>query len=272
MLEKINITPFQRGALPCLHIENRYADAEISLYGAHVLSFIPKGESDLLFVSRQAVFQEGKAIRGGIPVCWPWFGPAGTPAHGVARISMWQLDDAFLEADASTTLRLSLDQRDFCGLTARLRVNVGNALTVSLTTHNCGSQTYELSEALHTYFAVGDIAQTALLGLAPDEIAAPLRDGRMTFEAETDLVATPGDKILVIDDPVKKRKICIARFNSGSVVVWNPWIDKSARLADLGNEEYREFLCVETANVKAQTIFLTPGAEHTESMRISLAL
>ncbi len=270
-LENLGITPFTRGELLLYRIENDYAAAEISQYGAQVLSFVPRGEKDLLFVSRCANFEAGKAIRGGIPVCWPWFGAAGTPAHGVGRISLWELKNARREADGSTSMTFFLDRRKDLALTAQLHVNVGAALTVSLTTGNCGAAPLALTEALHTYFAVSDIGKVTVTGLAEEDVPdAVLRDGKLHFDAETDLMCAPDDKILVIDDPIWKRKIRVERYGSRSAVVWNPWIDKAKRLADFGDEEYRAMLCVEAANVKENFVDLAAGASHTLRTRISL--
>lgn len=269
--EKFGITPFTRGQLSCFRIENRYAVAEISQYGAQMLSFVPRGEKDLLFVSRQANFETGKAIRGGIPVCWPWFGSAGTPAHGVGRLSLWDLENCRMEADGSTSLMFSLDRRKDLSLTAQLRVNVGAALTVALTTSNCGNAPLALTEALHTYFAVSDIREITVAGLAGEDVPnAVLRDGKLFFAAETDLMCAPGDKILVIDDPIWQRKIRVERYGSRSAVIWNPWTDKAKRLADFGDEEYRAMLCVEAANVRENVVDLAAGNSHTLQTRLSL--
>lgn len=275
-LVKMGIRPDSRNGLPVLHIQNPYAEAEISPYGAHVLSYIPRGEKDLLWISAKSDFEEGKPIRGGIPVCWPWFSDAGTPKHGIARITTWEMETARVEADMSTTLIFSLDQQDRFGLTARLLVNVGPALSLSLRTKNHSTSSHTLSEALHTYFAVKDITKVSILGLEQDDLPEAerlfpnFRKGRLTFRQETDLVCHPDEKILVIDDAGEGRKIRVERAGSATAVVWNPWIAKSKAMPDFGDDEYKTMVCVEAANARDGAVGIIPGAIHTLRTRISL--
>lgn len=271
-LKNFGIGIERRGVLPVFHIENELAEADVTPYGAHILSFIPRGEKDLLWVSGKALYEEGKAIRGGIPVCWPWFGKAGTPSHGLARIAFWNVDSIRCEADGSTTVAFRFGPVSG-GLSATLVMNAGRALTVSLRTVNGGTEDAALSEALHTYFRVSDIGGVRILGLKPEDLPCEwpgLRDGVMTFERETDLVCQCGNKVLVIDDPGMARKIRVTRFGSAGSVIWNPWIEKAAAMSDFGNDEYREMVCVEAANAQSGTLTLKPGAEHTLTTVLSL--
>ncbi len=275
-LKNMGISAETRGGLPVICIRNDYAETKISSYGAHVLSYIPKGEKDLLWISGKSWWEQGKPIRGGIPVCWPWFGSAGAPAHGIARISNWKLDSARPEADGSTTLEFALDADNMYSLDARLTVNAGAELSVSLRTSNRGFKPFTLSEALHTYFSISDIANVKVCGLEYDDLpdeARPFpgfRNGELYFEQETDLVCQPGKKILVVEDSGWNRKIRIQRTGSHSAVVWNPWIAKSRRMEDFGDEEYRSMLCVEAANAREGSRVLIPGSVHTVGTRISL--
>ena len=274
-LGKIGITTAKRGDINTFIVKNQFATAEFSAYGAHVLSYTPAGKSDILWVSGKSNFQEGSPIRGGIPVCWPWFGPAAQPAHGKARIAMWCLNDARAEADGSTTIKLSLDQKDEFDLIAEMYINVGPALTVCLSTSNTGTEAYPLSEALHTYFAISEITKIAVKGLAKEDLPEPdfpgyKEDGAIRFERETDLVCQPGNKILIVQDDGWDRTIRVERFGSKSAVVWNPWIEKAQRMPDFGDEEYHNMVCVEAANAKAGTVILDPGTTHTIGTRISL--
>ena len=148
-IEKINIE-----GIPAFRIETEDATAVVSPYGAHVLSYTV-GEDDLLWVSGKSNFVEGKAIRGGIPVCWPWFGSAASPAHGLARISMWNMEAPRDEADGSVTLTMTLEKN---GLAAKMVINIGRALTLNLTTVNSSAEPVKLTEALHTYFNISDIS------------------------------------------------------------------------------------------------------------------
>ena len=276
VLKKMGIQLDSRNGLPVFHVTNPYAEAEISPYGAHVLSYTPKGEKDLLWISEKSWFEEGKPIRGGIPVCWPWFGDAGDPKHGIARIAMWELETARVEADMSTTLIFFLDRQEFCGLTARLFVNVGTFLSLALRTKNHRPSSCTLSEALHTYFAVKDISKVSILGLDRDDLSEAqklfpnLRKGRLTFRQETDLVCHPEEKILVIDDQGEGRKIRVERAGSSTAVVWNPWIAKSKAMPDFGDDEYKTMVCVEAANARDGAVGVIPGSTHTLRTRISL--
>ena len=258
-----------------LQVSNRWADARISLYGAHVLSFIPKGEQDILWLSEKSNYLKGKAIRGGIPVCWPWFGAVKQPTHGLARIQDWHFVSAVSEADGSTTICLDL----FCqevNLNAVMRINVARELTVELTTENRGSEAVELTQALHSYFTIADIHQVKCDGLDgmtySDKVTGDTccQSGSVIFDRETDRVYDATANVIVIDDPVMARKICVERFGSNSTIVWNPWIAKAANMADFGDEEYLQMLCVEAANAGRDQVLLQPGATHLLGTRIGL--
>ena len=274
VLEQFGITITSRGELPVYRIENKFGVTEFTTHGAHVLSFTPAGAEDLLWVSGESWFTPGKPIRGGIPVCWPWFGPAGTPAHGVARIAFWDMDEIIPEADGSTSIVLTLDKSSELGLTAKLRINAGAALTLSMTTRNVGVKPVTVSEALHSYFAISDITKITVNGLESKELSEPffpgLRDGKIYFEQETDLVCQCGDKILTVDDPGKNRMIRVERFGCASAVVWNPWIEKSKRMVDYGDNGYPGMVCVEAANARSGAFVLLPGNSHTMGTRLSL--
>ena len=258
-----------------LHIENELASADICLHGGHVLSYVPAGEKDLLWVSRHSLYTEGKAIRGGIPVCWPWFGSVKSPAHGVARIRNWSLKKAASEADGSTTVVLSLEPAAE-GLSAELYVNAGSSLRVELKTVNHGNVPATVTEALHTYFSVGDIEGVQVCGLDgmsySDKVlnTEAVQCGSIVFDRETDRVYDDTDSVIVIRDSVLNRKICVERWGSNSTIVWNPWIEKAAKMADFGNDEYREMVCVEAANAGRDEVCLPPGASHILGTRIRL--
>ena len=263
------------GEIPVYRISAGNAELEFSTYGAHILSYKVNGV-DLLWVSEKAVFSPGKAIRGGIPVCWPWFGSAGTPTHGVARIAFWDLaGEPVREADGSVSVKMTLTAAEQ-GLAAVMEINLGATLKVSLTTTNISSETVKLTEALHTYFAIGDIRKTVVRGFEDTEYFCSLssrtekQSGVIAFEAETDRIYNAGSRIAVIEDLVIDRKIRVVRSGSASAVVWNPWIDKAARMADYGDDEYPEMLCIEAANAGSDLRTLPPGASHTLGTEISL--
>ncbi len=264
---------------PVYAIRHPSATARIAVNGAHIMEWTPTGQTQpVLYMSPDAVLQNGKAIRGGIPVCWPWFGghmsDPTKPMHGIARILPWEL----LRADAQETrvamlfrLQSSDETRvlwphDF---TCHLGISFGKKLEVSLMTQNTGSDAMVITEALHTYLRVGDISKVTVSGLAEakylDTVGTPtMREGEaadITFDREVDrqYVSPSG---VVVDDPAWGRKLTINKLGSGTTVVWNPWIEKSKRLADLPDEAYHDFLCVEAANAGESAVRVAPGGQH----------
>jgi glucose-6-phosphate 1-epimerase len=268
------------GGLPLVGVHNDHARARICLYGGQVLSYLPTGESeDLLFLSRQAWFQEGKAIKGGIPVCWPWFGPdpegAGRPAHGLARTRLWRLADGALQEDGSTWVRLELELDEAARaawpqpLDLSLEVTVGPVLTLALTTRNRGAEPVTVTQGLHTYFRVGDVTRAAVHGLDGrryidklDGGAEKTQDGPVTISGEVDRIYTGVEGHLVLEDPALGRSVRIASGGSASAVVWNPWVETARAMADLGDEDYRELLCVETTNAGPDAVEVPADGEH----------
>jgi len=270
-----------RGGFPHAVIDNDLAGATVSLYAGQVLSWRPKAmQHDVLFLSERAYFQAGKAIKGGVPVCWPWFGPdpqgKGRPAHGFARTSEWEvISTAALDTGAThLVLGLTLNDRTRSlwdgDIEAQLDITAGNTLRLALTTHNRGTQAIELSQALHTYFAVGDIAKTSVRGLEDrtyidkaDGSRQKVQSGAVTVSAEVDRIYTGVDRELQIHDAAFERVIHIRAWGSASAVMWNPWQAVAAGMADLNDEDYRHLLCVETANAGPDAVMLAAGARHT---------
>ncbi len=272
----LHIREMKMGELDVFEIETDDAVARVTPSGAHILSYHTfNTEYDILWVSEQAVFRKGKAIRGGIPVCWPWFGKAGTPMHGLARISQWNMSEITEEADGSASLFFTLTLEEL-KLKARIDVNIGQALTVLLTTENLSGTELKLTDALHTYFTVGDIRQVRVNGFEDCRYRCTVKNtdeiqhGAITFEGETDRIYSAGNRIAVIDDPATDRRIKVERFGSASAVVWNPWTEKAAAMADFGDDEYTEMLCIESANAGDDVRILPPGGTHTVGTRISL--
>ncbi len=262
-------------------IRNSHATAEIALQGAQVLQYQPSGAAPVLWLSTEARCLPGKTIRGGIPVCWPWFGPhpddAGKPAHGYVRAAAWEVRRS-AATDVATQLVLGLPQRPeyqtlfphTAALDVELTVSVGAQLRVSLTTRNTGSASIPLSQALHTYFTVSDIAAVRVLGLEGceyiDKVDGGLRkkqQGAISIGGEVDRIYLQTDSDSVIDDPGLQRRIRVAHEGSRSTVVWNPWIEKATKMGDLGPDGYRHMLCVENTNAADDARQLAPGEEHT---------
>jgi glucose-6-phosphate 1-epimerase len=259
---------------------------EIYLHGAHVTSWRPLG-TEVLWVSEAAVYQPGKAIRGGVPICFPWFadGPDGTatPAHGFARTTEWGLvgattDGRWVEVILALTDTPATRELWPHSFACEYRVRMGeNELALLLTVTNTGEEPFTVEEALHAYFGVSDIRTTVVDGLAgaryldmvPGADRGPhVLDGPITFAGEVDRTFQGTGATAVIRDG--ERTVTIARDGSDSAIVWNPWVDKAAAMADFGDDEWTGMVCVETANAKADAVTLPPGAEHTMSAYISV--
>lgn len=266
------------GGLPHAVLTAGGAEAEVALNGGQVLSFRHAGEPPILWVSREAVYAAGKPVRGGVPVCWPWFGPhpadASKPAHGFARNQLWEVLERG-EANGGLFIRLGLSDSPATRalwphpFRLELAVSVGASLDLALTAHNPGPAPYRFGGALHSYFTVGDVAQIRIGGLEGaaylDQLsgATHTQAGPVTIGAEVDRVYRETTAACVIDDPALGRRIRVAKAGSRSTVVWNPWAEKARRLADLGDDEYPQFVCVETALAFEDSVELAPGASHT---------
>jgi len=268
-----------KGAMPVVEIGNELGRASIALQGAHVLDYKAAGQEPLIWMSDDATFAPGKSLRGGVPICWPWFGPhasdPGLPGHGPARTVSWTPVAARECGDGSTQISFEMVQNDQtrqqCGhpLSVQLHVTVGNSLKLELETTNRGAEPFTLGEAFHTYFQVGDVRQARIEGLDGCEYidkvdGAKLKQqlGAVGIDAETDRIYLgTGDSYRIID-PVMGRSIDIRAEGSASVVVWNPWIETAAKMGDLGEDGYLHMLCVETTNAATDTVQLAAGATH----------
>jgi D-hexose-6-phosphate mutarotase len=268
------------GGLPVIEVQNGYATARISLQGAYVLSWIPAGQAEVIWVSEAAIFAPGKSVRGGIPICWPWFGVHETrddfPAHGFARTVFWQVRNTRPLESGGTEVTLSLDttrldqQRQRMWpypTTVEYRVTVAQTLGLELTTCNHGEQSFIISEALHTYFKMQDIAQVTVRGLEgkdyldkTDAFKRKTQSGPITITHETDRVYVDTSDQVVIEN--SQREVVIDKQGSLSTVVWNPWQATAKRMGDLGKEGYRNMLCVETANAADNSVSINPGECH----------
>jgi glucose-6-phosphate 1-epimerase len=257
--------------------------AVVALQGAQVLSWVPTVESesqgDVLWLSPVARLGTGKAVRGGIPICWPWFGAhphdGAAPAHGFVRTALWTVQSAAVVDNDEVRLVLTIDApgAEFSpwphSATATLEITLGTSLTLALSTENTGAEPLVLSQALHSYFSVGDIARTLLTGLDGrryldqlEPLSRPVQHGPLEIAAEVDRIYQDSPDAVVISDETRSRRIEITKSGSLSTVVWNPWIEKSARLGDAGADGYRRFVCVETANTGDDAVTLAPGARH----------
>jgi D-hexose-6-phosphate mutarotase len=276
------------GGLVIAAVNNAHATASICLQGAHLMTWQPKGQAEpVIWLSRDAKLAPGKSIRGGVPVCWPWFGPhpgdKNLPAHGWVRTLPWSVVAASCDDDGAT--RLSFRPVIDAATSARFPANswfkltmvIGESLRLELTTSNTASYDYTqttslvIEEALHTYFRIGDIAAVRLSGLDGctyvDRVEGGARkqqQGDVRFTGETDRVYIGTRAECMIEDDQLKRRIRIAKTASDSTVVWTPWTDKAAKMGDLGQPDgWREMLCVETANVAGDAVNIPAGGDHT---------
>lgn len=271
--------------VPIIDIVTPLATARVALQGAQVLAWRPDGMPPVLWLSGAAVFEPGKAVRGGIPVCWPWFGDRpGHSAHGFVRTRFWELRETSLDAAGQVHLRLGL-QDDAATRTLwdhafdlELHLTVGTTLSLVLTTCNTGPHTFTLTEALHTYFSVGDIRQTTVQGLSGthyfDKVqgyAPAQQSGPVHFTGETDRVYLDTTADCVIDDVDQSRSITVAKTGSHSTVVWNPWAEREKAMVDMAAGDYQRMVCVETANAGAQVITVAPGESHALCMWVNVA-
>lgn len=262
------------GNLPKLVIKTKTSTAEIYLNGAHVTHFQKNGEPPLIFMSRKSYFAEGKPIRGGVPICYPWFGGRdGDVGHGFARIVEWQLVKTSAEKNGAVTLHFAMPQvkgrEAWRDLRTEFVVTVAATLTMELISVNDSyGSALEIENCLHTYFQVGDIGAVSVHGLegAPylnfaegdNGVPRPAESYAITFNRETNRSYCGTDSTVEIRDTHLKRLIRVEKSGSHSTVVWNPWTTQKLP-DDFDMAEHKHMVCVESGNVKADKILLAPG-------------
>jgi glucose-6-phosphate 1-epimerase len=270
-----------RGGLPVLRVDGPAARAEIYLHGAHVTGWTPAGGDPVLWVSPMSRFTRDSAIRGGVPICFPWFGAQDghpeTPSHGFARLSQWSLAGAE-EVGDDVIVRLRLTDDDATGASAWphrfeaiYTVQVGSRLSLSLTVTNLSDAAVTFEEALHTYFAVRDIRDTEVIGLEGaaflDRLAGPGpvpgEPGPVRFGSVTDRIYLATTARTAVRDAAAGRSVLISKDGSDSTVVWNPWIDNARAMDDFGDDDWKHMVCVEVCNIRDAAVSLAPGGSHT---------
>ena len=269
-----------RGGLERLLLLAADGEAHVYLHGGHVSHFQPKGEKPVLWMSGRSRFEPGKPIRGGVPVCFPWFGPKPgapeAPMHGFARIVPWAVSSVMREPDGSLRAVLELTAQAAARggfpleLALTLSLHVGRSLRMELGVHNVNGAAATFEEALHSYFAVSDVRGLSIRGLEGvaylDKTAAmarkPGEPGPITIAAETDRVYNGTAATVVVEDPGWRRRLVVCKSGSATTVVWNPWIAKAKAMPDFGDDEWPGMVCVETANAGDDRITLAPGATH----------
>lgn len=291
-----SVSELLSGDLTCLVVNHPAAQASVALQGAQILYYIPSGRRPVIWLSEQAAYGTGQSVRGGVPVCWPWFGdlqknPARireqydrseAPAHGAVRSLLWRLDHVSESADG-VTLLLSVPatamQTALPSLHAHLQLEIfiGKILRLSLTTTAQGESPVAISQALHSYLAVSDIGSVSVSGLENVPFIDTLQDWRIassnvpvTFSGEVDRIYQGDIGTVRLVDPLWQREIAVQSQHSHSLVLWNPHIEKSKRLSQFSDDAWQRMLCVETANVMDDIVIIQPGEHHVLQVEISV--
>lgn len=273
--------------IPVARVGNAYALATVSLWGGHVTSYRPTGQEETIWVSRFSRHESGKAIRGGIPVCWPWFADHPSdptkPAHGVVRTQWWDVIKTTAIDDGQTQIQLSVTDNEQTQAVwphpfkLSVTVTIGPVLCVELVAVNTSRQSLVYGGALHTYIRVGQVTGITVCGLEDrhfiDKVNAgqlKRQHGPVRITGETDRVYVDTIDDCVIADPTLNRRVRIAKSNSRSTVVWNPWVEKAQRMVDFGNDEYHTMICVEAAHAGQDVITVAPGGRHSFGTQIGV--
>lgn len=276
--------------LVCWRVRHGTRELLISQQGAQILSYQELDQPPLIWLSEQAAYKRGQGVRGGVPVCWPWFGnllrnpeavqamhqqPAQAPAHGLVRSLDWQLlgidsqdDGVHLEFFYDSAAQPLADWPHAAEL--HLRIRLDERLHIELSSRNLGDTPLAISQALHSYFAVSDIRQVSVEGLHGCSYIDTLEDwqtryqqeGALCFSGETDRIYLGTPNQLSILDPTWQRRIQLRSSGSNSAVLWNPWIDKAQRLSQFAAEAWQGMLCIEHANVMDDIRVLAAGEQH----------
>jgi len=269
-------------------VETDRCRARLTPYGGQVCEWTPAGQSPVLFMSPRAVFAAGTPIRGGVPICFPWFGPHPTdptkPAHGFARTRTWQVAGVARDTagDVRVVLRLAADADTRALWSAPFAVSLTLALGASLEmtadVENVGDDAIVYELALHTYLAVGDVEAVRIRGLEGARFVDKVDGGKdklagpepLAIAGETDRVFLDTTTTCVVDDPVLARRLRVEKRHSEATVVWNPGRERARSMRDVGEDSWRGFVCVETANVGPHAVRLAPRTRHAMSARIDV--
>lgn len=270
------------GGLPVLCLTNALGRAEVLLHGGHVLSFQPAGVAPVLWVSPLSPFADGKAVRGGVPVCWPWFGPDPRAMHGFARYRSWKLAESAQLADGRTRVLLALTDDDATralwphAFRLELAVTVGRELELALAATNTSEEPWSWRGALHTYFAVSDVRRTVIEGLdgvayidAPSTggVTNAVQSGPVDFKAEVNRRYLERDRVLVLNDGT--RRIRVTKSGSNASVVWNAGAESAAKMPEIG-DLWPGYVCIEAAVFGDGRVDLLPGCAWTLRQTIAV--
>jgi glucose-6-phosphate 1-epimerase len=272
--------------IPKVCISTPRCNGEMHLHGAQVTSWEPAGAEEVIFLSRQARWEEGKAVRGGIPICFPWFrakaDDSHAPAHGVVRTKVWMLESIEQNAGGITvsmSTQSDPDTRRWWPADFRVlnRVTFGSELKLELTVSNTGAKPFRFEEALHTYYRVGDVRRVRVRGLDgvtfldnTDSNKKKKQNGDVVISSPTDNAYMNSQNPLQLIDPVLNRSIQVTKQNSDSIVIWNPWAEGARALSDLGDDEWHDMVCVEGSNILGNAVELAPSANHKITVAMTL--
>ena len=261
-------------------IDHQNFNAAFTLHGGHLIHFQKKHHTPLIYLSDHAIFNENKAIRGGVPICWPWFSKAketlgiNLPSHGFARISKWAVstineDSDGVKIDFVFTSNTKTKQQWDHDFLLTLKASLSDSVTLELVTKNTGTQGFSYSGALHTYLYIGNVMQCSVEGLAKN-YSDSLDNGKnkkapakLTINAELDSIHQTNEDDVIIKDTGNQRSIAVTNLGNDSVVVWNPWIDKSAEMVDMPDNGYQNMLCIESAITAENGVLVNPEQKHT---------
>lgn len=275
------------GGLPKVRIATPLCVAEMYLHGAHVTSWKPTGAEEILFVSSESRWADGHAIRGGVPICFPWFrGKADdprAPAHGFVRTKAWQLESIVRDGDVVTVSMFTVSDEgtkrwwpaDFHLVH---RAMFGSKLSQELVLTNAGARSLRFEEALHTYLRIGHVDKAQVQGLNAvhyldntDSNQEKLQHGEIVIDSETDRAYVNTQHAIELEDRSLRRRIRVAKNNSLTTVIWNPWAQKTRAMSDLGEDEWTQMICIETSNVCDFAVDLAPGQQHRMKAIVSVA-
>jgi glucose-6-phosphate 1-epimerase len=274
------------GGLPKIRVTTPSASADIYLHGAQVTSWQPANTEEVLFLSEQSHWQDGRAIRGGIPVCFPWFrakaDDPSAPAHGFVRTKEWRLESVKSEGKSVVVACSTEDDEStqrWWPHSFRLThiLSVGSSLRLQLVVTNTGQSPFRFEEALHTYFRVSQVSSVIIRGLDQDKYLdnndgnrQKVQSGDLILTGKTDNAYINVSGAAELIDPMLRRCLRTEKQNSATTIIWNPWQDGAAALSDLGDEEWRQFACVEASNILSSTVSLAPGQEHSMQATLSV--
>lgn len=291
----LDIQRIEKDQLACWLIRRGDDELLIAEQGAQILSYRQGDAPPIIWLSEEAAFQQGQSVRGGVPICWPWFGDLGrnpedvqtmyqdaaeAPFHGLVRSLDWELEQQRSE-DGAALLDFICPQA-LHGLPGwahkvelRLQVRLDERLHIALISRNLGDRPVALSQALHTYFAIGDIHQVSVEGLDGCRYVDTLKNwqqcqqqGELRYEGETDRIYLDLPPVLSLRDPLLNRRITLQTQGSRSAVLWNPWTAKAQRLSQFADDAWQRMACIETANAMDDRVRLDAGDSHTLSVSI----